>query len=112
MTLEIVPERNPYMLRPGEKLPLLIYYQGRPLPGALVKLTNLDQDSKPAALQRSDRAGRASFSVPPQGKWQLNVVWTKPITGNPKADFETIFSSLSFGHPNARASRTPAGGAG
>jgi uncharacterized GH25 family protein len=100
MTLEIVPERNPYNLGPAQKLPLLVYYEGRPLAGALVKLTKLEQDAKPAAAQRTDGAGRTTFNVPRRGKWQLNVIWTKPIPGNPKADFETTFSSLSFGYPS------------
>lgn len=100
MTLEIVPERNPYALGPAQKLPLRVFYENRPLAGALVKLTKLEQDAKPAAMQRTDAAGRTTFTVPRQGKWQLNVIWTKPISGNPKAEFETTFSSLSFGYPS------------
>ena len=99
MTLEIVPERNPYTLRPAEKLPLLVLYEGKPLAGALVKLTRLEADAKPMAMQRTDASGRAAFAFPRKGKWQANVVWTKPIEGNPKADYETVFSSLAFGYP-------------
>lgn len=99
LELEIVPERDPYLLAPGEKLPVRIFYEGKPLPGALVKLTNLDADDKPSATQISDAAGRARFSVPRKGKWQLNVVWTKPVSNIPNADYETTFSSLSFGYP-------------
>lgn len=96
LKLEIVPQRNPYDLKAGEKLPLLILYEGRPLSGATVKLNNLDSDAEPVAQQRSDAKGRAAFSVPLRGRWQLNVIWTQPIK-NPNADFETVFSSLSFG---------------
>lgn len=99
-TLEIVPERSPYGLGAAEALPVRVYYEGRPLPGALVKLTNLDADAKPVATQRTDRSGRARFKVPSQGKWLLNVLWTKPIANNPEADYETIFSSMSFGYPS------------
>ncbi len=99
LTLEIVPERNPYTLPAGERLPVRVFYEGRPLPGALVKLTNLDADAKPIAMQRTDPSGRARFTVPRQGKWLINVVWTKPMAGNPRADFQTTFSSLSFGYP-------------
>lgn len=99
LALEIVPERSPYTLASGEKLPVRVFYEGKPLPGALVKLTNLDADAKPTATQRTDRSGRAAFSLPRNGKWLLNVVWVKPITGNPKADYQTTFSSLSFGYP-------------
>lgn len=100
LALEIVPERSPYALAPSEKLPVRVYYEGRPLAGALVKLTNLDADARPVATQITDRSGRARFSVPRKGKWLLNVVWVKPITGNPKADYQTTFSSLTFGYPS------------
>ena len=99
LALEIVLERSPYALASGEKLPLRVFYEGKPLPGALVKLTNLEADAKPTGTQLTNGSGRASFSVPRKGKWLLNVVWVKPITGNAKADFQTTFSSLSFGYP-------------
>lgn len=99
LSLEIVPERDPYRLAVGQPLPVRIFFEGKPLPGALVKLTNLDADAKPVAMKRSDRAGRASFDVPRKGKWLLNVVWTKPISGNPRADYDTTFSSFTFGYP-------------
>lgn len=99
LTLEIVPERSPYLLGSGEALPVRVFYEGKPLAGALVKLTNLDADEKPLSKQLTDASGRARFSVPRKGKWLLNVIWTKPISGNPKAEFETVFSSLAFGYP-------------
>ena len=99
LSLEIVPEQNPYTLGVGQPLPIRVIYEGHPLAGALVMLTNLDFDGRPVAQIRTDTAGRAMFTVPRTGLWQLNVVWTKPIKGNPKADFDTTFSSLTFGFP-------------
>jgi uncharacterized GH25 family protein len=99
LTLEIVPQKNPYLLAANEALPVQVIYEGKPLAGALVKLTNLDFDFKPLEMHRTDTAGRASFNVPHQGKWLLNVIWTKPIKGNPDANFDTTFSSLTFGFP-------------
>jgi hypothetical protein len=103
LTLEIVPERNPYTLAAGEALPIRVLYKGRPVSGALVKLTNLQADDKPAATALTDRAGGARFTFPLSGDWLLNVVWTEPLTDNPKADFDTTFSSLAFGFPQAAA---------
>ena len=97
LTLEIVPERNPYAVPAGQALPFRIYYMGRPLAGALVKLTNLGADAEPAATSISNASGRVAFTLPRRGAWQLNVVWTRPITGNPTAQFDTTFSSLTFG---------------
>lgn len=99
LTLEIVPLANPYTLKPTDDLPVQILFHGKPLSGALVKLTNLDFDQRPLAVQRSDARGQAVFKVPHQGKWLVNVIWTQPLKGNPNADFETIFSSLTFGFP-------------
>lgn len=99
LSLEIVPDRDPYLLKPGEQLPVHVLFEGKPLVGGLVKLTNLDYDTRPVEMHRSDREGRATFSVPPKGAWLINVIWTKPIKGNPAADFETTFSSLTFGYP-------------
>ena len=98
LSLEIVPERDPYHLAPGERLPVRILFEGHPLPGALVKLTNLDYDTRPVEMHRSDGAGRTSFAVPDRGAWLVNVIWSKPISSNPTADFETTFSSLTFGY--------------
>lgn len=97
MTLELVPERNPYDVEASRAIPFRVYYKGRPLQGALVKLTNLGADEEPAATQISNRNGHVAFVVPRQGDWQLNVVWTEPLANNPQAQFRTTFSSLTFG---------------
>ena len=100
-TLEIVPLRNPYSLGPDHRLPVRILYEGRPLPGALVKLTSLEFEAKPLEIVRSDAGGRASFNVPPVGSWLVNVIWTKPVV-SPQADFLTTFASLTFGYSGQR----------
>ncbi len=101
-TLEIVPAISPYALKPGQLLPVQILFQGRPLAGALVKLTNLEFDVRPVSTHLTDAAGRAQFEIPRTGDWLLNVIWTQPIKGNPNADFKTTFSSLTFGYSASR----------
>ena len=97
LSLEIVPERHPATLKSREPLPVRIFYRGRPLPGALVKLTNLAADEKPVATARTDRAGRAVFPIPSNGQWQFNVIWSEVVRGNASVDYNTTFSSLTFG---------------
>ena len=101
-TLEIVPSISPYALKPGQLLPVQVLYQGRPLAGALVKLTNLEFDVRPVSMHLTDATGHAQFQVPRTGDWLLNVIWTQPIKNNPNADFETTFSSLTFGYSASR----------
>jgi uncharacterized GH25 family protein len=102
LPLEIVPEANPYAVPQPGALPVRILYEGRPLAGALVKLTNLDDDATPFETHLTDRDGRASFAMPNSGAWLLNVIWTKALPQTEETDFETIFSSLSFGFPAGR----------
>lgn len=101
-TLEIVPMRSPYSLGADHVLPIQILYEGRPLPGALVKLTSLEFDAKPLRVARSDDKGRVAFEVPQVGSWLVNVIWTKPIASS-AADFLTTFASLTFGYAAKRA---------
>ena len=102
LPLEIVPEADPYGLPRSAILPIRVLYAGRPLVGALVKLTDLSDDASPREVQLSDHEGRAAFTMPKLGKWMLNVIWTKPLPRSDETDFETVFSSLSFGFQPAR----------
>ena len=102
LTLEIVPGVDPTAPGFDLTLPVTILYEGRPLPGAFVKLTNLDFDGRPVATHLTDAKGQAVFAIPFKGLWQMNVVWTKPIK-DPRADFDTVFSSLTFGETRTAA---------
>lgn len=61
-------------------------------------MTNLDADEKPFATAVTNQAGHARFRVPASGQWLLNVVWSEPVRGDAKVDFDTTFSSLTFGY--------------
>ena len=98
LTLEIVPEVSPYASPRAATLPVRVFYEGQPLAGALVKMTDLAHDAAPLEQRRTDAEGRAGFAMPGGGAWRLDVVWTKPLVDE-GVDFETVFSSLSFGFP-------------
>ncbi len=100
LPLEIVPEANPYGTKRPATFPVRVLYAGHALAGALVKLTNLANDASPFEVRLTDRDGRASFTMPSAGAWLLNVIWTKPLPRSEETDFETVFSSLSFGFPS------------
>jgi uncharacterized GH25 family protein len=99
LPLEIVPLVNPYAIRRRPNLPVQVIYYGRPLAGALIMLTRLENDAVPLETHRTDANGRATFALAAEGSWLLNVVWTHPQPPSRETDYETIFSSLSFGYP-------------
>ena len=85
-------------MRKDHALPLRIYFRGKPLAGARVTVHRVDADIEKLQTVVSDAEGRAGFTVAPVGAWKANVVWTQPIIGHERAQFETIFTSLSFGY--------------
>jgi len=99
LPLEIVPEVSPYTQPRPANFPVRVIYEGRPLEGALLKLTNLAQDATPLETHLTDPAGRATFTMPGRGAWLLNVIWTKALPQTSETDFETVFASLTFGFP-------------
>jgi hypothetical protein len=95
-TLEVVPERNPYALADGTPLPIRIFYRGLPLAGASVVMERLDGQTAHGAPAITNADGRVSFPLVKDGRWRVGVVWTQPIV-HPRAEFDTVFSSLTFG---------------
>ena len=98
LSLEIVPDVDPYAERCPKMLPVHVLYRGRPLSGALVKLTDLEHDTNPIEVHLTDEKGRAVFVARERGAWLLNVIWTEVAPESSDAGFETTFSSLTFGH--------------
>lgn len=95
-TLEIVPDTNPYALKPGEPLRVRIWFHGKPLAGASVVAERLGAGAKHGVAVLSDKDGYVTFSIGGRVDWKVNVVWSYPVT-DPRADYETIFSSMTFG---------------
>lgn len=71
--LEIVPQKNPATLRPGEPLPLLVLLGGRPLAGAGVEVGNGEDAIAEEKIVRhtTDAAGVTQVPLLPKG---LNVI--------------------------------------
>jgi uncharacterized GH25 family protein len=106
LPLEIVPDIDPYTEPRPKELPVHVFYRGRPLSGALVKLTDLEHDANPIETILTDQNGQAVFSPPPGGKWLLNVIWTEIAPASSDVDFETTFSSLSFGYTQSSGTKS------
>ena len=97
MTLEIVPTVNPYSVDHDEDLPVQIYYRGKLTSGVTVLLIDLDSDVGIIEKHISDQTGTATFSRPQTGRWMIHAVWSAPLPDTEDTDFDTTFSSLSFG---------------
>lgn len=95
LALELVPEKNPYALAPGEELPVRLLWQGRPLSGALVSALPYERPEARLA-QRSDRDGRVRLRLPGPGVWLVKAVHMVRVADDPAADWRSVWASLTF----------------
>jgi uncharacterized GH25 family protein len=102
LTLELVPEKDPYAMKAGDELPVRLLYEGKPLSGALVVALAYDDAEKKIA-QRSDRAGRVALRLPKQGVWLIKAVHMVPAAGVANAEWRSIWASLTFELPGPNA---------
>lgn len=99
LELELVAERNPYALKPGEDLPLRLLYKGKPLDGALlVAIPKGAADAKVSA--RSDRHGKAALRLDRPGLWLIKAVHMVPAPKGSGAEWESLWASLTFELPS------------
>src|SRR5262249_36515216 len=97
-TLELVAERNPYLLAPGDVLPLQLLYRGQPLAGALVVAMNrLDPAAKVSA--RTDASGRVRLRIGRDGLWLIKAVHMIAAPDRSQADWASYWASLTFERP-------------
>lgn len=104
LALELVPEKNPCELGPGEELPVRLLWQGRPLAGALVVALPYSAPEAKRSI-RSDRDGRVRFREIGPGVWLLKAVQMMRVADDPSADWRSVWASLTFEVPAAAASR-------
>jgi hypothetical protein len=98
MTLELIPEKNPYEMKAGDELPVRLLYQGKPLAGALVIALGLHEtDGKLAA--RSGKDGRVRLRLPEGGFWLVKAVHMIPAPPDTGVDWESLWASLTFDLP-------------
>jgi hypothetical protein len=117
-TLELLPEKSPFDLKKVEKdgaslvegVPLRLMYDGKPLANALVGALSLDAP-KPKAGEpnqqpitgRTDAEGRVKLDLPSTGRWLFAAVHIIRVEGNPSADWESFWASLTVEIPGGDA---------
>lgn len=97
-TLELVPGRNPYALRPGGALPVRLLYEGKPLPGALV-VAFTAQQPRDKLRARTDLNGHATLALPRAGTWLVKAVHMIEAPAGSGAQWESFWASLTFALP-------------
>lgn len=97
--LELVPLADPARLAPAQSLPLQLWFDDRPLAGALVKLWHGPAPQLLALAQVTDAQGRVSFVLPRPGTWMASVVHMIPAPGARDHDWDSYWGNLTFAVP-------------
>jgi uncharacterized GH25 family protein len=93
--MELIAERNPYALRPGDSLPLRLVYERRPLEAALVVAYTKDRPLDKFRA-RTDKQGRVNLPLDRPGIWLVTSVHMVPARSGSNADWESTWASLTF----------------
>ena len=108
LTLELIPEKNPYSLVPGQELPLRLLYRGAPLAGAKVAALPKQQPARQVAA-RTDAQGRVRLPLGGGGVWLVKAVHMIAAPAGSGADWESFWASLTFALPARAAAGRPGG---
>jgi len=94
--LELIPERDPYELQPGDNLPVRLLYEDQPLAGILIVAFTAENPARQQKL-RTDADGRAVIELDAAGTWLIKGVHIIELPDtNEQADWESFWASLTF----------------
>lgn len=94
MVCEMIPEKNPTELKPGDEFPVRVLRNGKPLEGAGITYRDIAYGSPKSP--RTDKDGRAGIPIGTPG---LHIVgaWIKePLKDDPDADTLFVYTGLSW----------------
>ena len=101
-TLELIAEKNPYALQPGQTLPVRLLYEDQPIEGVLVVAINKKNPADKVSA-RSGRDGRVQLALAQPGMWLVKAVHMVETDGG-DAQWSSYWASLTFRLPERRRS--------
>jgi uncharacterized GH25 family protein len=93
MFLEIVPEKDPTLLKVGDDFPVRVLKDGKAFGGFSLNAVSAGQTK--GETRKTDAEGRAKFRVGTAGRWLLRGTDIRKST-QPETDWESDFVTLTF----------------
>lgn len=94
LTLEIIADFDPTAAREDAASRFLVLFEGKPLSNSLV--TAYCRDPARESRGRTDANGVVVLSIDARGPWLVECMHMRPTPGRNDADYESIWSSLTF----------------
>lgn len=94
--VEIVPEDNPYKLKPGDTFEFLCLKDGKPLANQFV-MTGHDDGTNLRIGEnlRTDKKGVGKVKLTGAGKWYVKFIQMSPLK-DPKLNYESKWATFTF----------------
>ena len=97
LTIEIIPEADPYSLKPGAILPVQVLFRGAPAVAVAVESAWLENGkAKMEVFGRTDAQGRILIPVKASGPHRLHAIVMERCADPKAADWESFWASLTF----------------
>ncbi len=95
--IEIIPEADPYSLKPGEFLPIRVLFRGKPAADLQIESAWAAQTGrKTTVVGRTGSDGRLRVPLPATGLWRIRTIKMERCAEPAVADWESSWASLTF----------------
>lgn len=91
MEMEVVPLKNPLLLKAGDLLPLKVFLNAKPIEGALINTGGHHKDEV-----KTDRNGMAEVKIEDAGFQIITAKIKISLKDNPDADVLSLSANISF----------------
>jgi uncharacterized GH25 family protein len=96
LTVEVIPQQNPSLLKVGDRVQFKVMYDGKPVFGARVKVWNRHNHRISIQNIFSEQNGMIETHISNPGTWMVSFVKMIP-SKDPKGDWQSYKGSLVFG---------------
>lgn len=94
--IELIPQKNPYSLNPGDSVSVLCVLNGKPLANQFVTAGWEAKDGTLHSVNaRADSKGVARFKLASTGKWFVKTIHMEKVS-QPGLDYESKWATLTF----------------
>jgi uncharacterized GH25 family protein len=96
--IEIIPEADPYTLKPGASLPVQVLFRGKPAADLQIESSWADGKSgaKTVVVGRTGADGRLKVPLTAAGRWRIHTIKMEKCAEPAAADWESFWASLTF----------------
>lgn len=95
--IEIVPETDPYTLKPGDLLPIQVLFRGKPAADVQIESSwSAKAGHKTTVAGRTGSDGRLRVTLPAAGLWRIHTIKMERCAEPAVADWESFWASLTF----------------